>query len=63
MSAYALLDSSYKEYKKKTDELYGEDAGKQIRGEIAKDKYVGDDVSLDDGKELYYDFYSGRYFE
>ena len=24
MSAYALLDNSYKEYKKKTDELYGE---------------------------------------
>lgn len=63
MSAYALLDNSYKEYKKKTDELYGEEAGKQIRGEIAKDKYTGDEVSLDDDKELFYDFYSGRYFE
>ena len=63
MSAYALLDSSYKEYKKKTDELYGEDAGKQIRGEIAKDKYTGDGSSLDDDKELFFDFYSGRYFE
>ena len=63
MSAYALLDNSYKEYRKKTDELYGEDAGKQIRGEIAKDKYTGDDVSLDDDKELFFDFYSGRYFE
>ena len=38
MSAYALLDNSYKEYKKKTEELYGEDAGRQIREEIAKDK-------------------------
>jgi hypothetical protein len=63
ISAYALLDNSYKEYKKKTDELYGEEAGKQIRGEIAKDKYTGDEVSLDDDKELFYDFYSGRYFE
>lgn len=63
MSAYALLDNSYKEYKKKTDELYGEEAGKQIRGEIAKDKYTGDEASLDDDKELFYDFYSGRYFE
>jgi hypothetical protein len=63
MSAYALLDNSYKEYKKKTDELYGEEAGKQIRGEITKDKYTGDEVSLDDDKELFYDFYSGRYFE
>ena len=63
MSAYALLDNSYKEYKKKTDELYGEEAGRQIRGEIAKNKYPGDGISLDDDKELFYDFYSGRYFE
>lgn len=63
MSAYALLDNSYKEYRKKADELYGEEAGKQIRGEIAKDKYAGDATLLDDDKELFYDFYSGRYFE
>lgn len=63
MGAYALLDNSYREYKKKTDELYGEEAGKQIRSEIAKDKYTGDDELIDDGKELFYDFYSGRYFE
>lgn len=63
MSAYALLDNSYKEYKKKTEELYGADAGKQIRGEIAKDNYLSGDISLDDDKELFYDFYSGRYFE
>lgn len=63
MSAYALLDNSYKEYKKKTDELYGEEAGEHIREEIAKDKYTGDGVLEDDDKELFYDFYSGRYFE
>lgn len=63
MSAYALLDNSYKEYKKKVDEVYGEEAGKTVRAEIAKDKYVGDEVLLDDGKELFYDFFSGRYFE
>lgn len=63
ISAYALLDNSYKEYRKKTNELYGEEADKQIRGEIAKDKYTGDNESLDNDKELYYDFYSGRYFE
>lgn len=63
MSAYALLDNSYKEYKNKVDELYGEEAGKHVREEIAKDKYTGDGVLLDDGKELFYDFYSGRYFE
>lgn len=63
MSAYALLDSSYKDYKQKVDELYGEDAGKHVRQEIAKDKYTGDGSLEDDNKELFYDFYSGRYFE
>jgi hypothetical protein len=63
MSAYALLDTSYKEYRKKVDELYGEEAGKQVRSEIAKDKYTGDGVLLDDETELFYDFYSGRHFE
>lgn len=63
MSAYALLDSSYKDYKKKVDELYGEKAGKHVRQEIAKDKYTGDGTLEDDEKDLFYDFYSGRYFE
>lgn len=67
MSAYALADSSYKDYKKKVDELYGEEAGSQVRAEIAKDKYAeeyeDDPVQLEDGKRLYYDYYSERYFE
>ena len=63
MSAYALLDNSYKEYKKKVDEVYGEEAGETIRSEIVKDKYTGDEVLLDDDKELFYDFFSGRFFE
>lgn len=63
MSAYALLDNSYKEYKKKVDELYGEEAGQKVREEIAKDKYTGDGIVLENDKELFYDFYSGRYFE
>ena len=61
-TAYALLDNSYKEYKKKVDEVYGAEAGKHIREEIAKDKYENDIISLDN-EELFYDFYSGRYFE
>ncbi len=62
MSAYALLDNSYKEYKNKVDELYGEEAGEKVRSEIAKDKYAGDEESKDNDKELFFDFYSGRYF-
>lgn len=63
MSAYALLDNSYKEYKNKVNELYGEEAGEKVREEIAKDKYTGDGLLLEDDTELFYDFYSGRYFE
>lgn len=63
MSAYALVDNSYKEYKNKVKEMYGEEAEEEIQTEIAKDKYEGKDVlNVDDGDELFYDHYSGRYF-
>lgn len=63
-SAYALLDQAYKEYKDKVDELYGEEAGKNIRSEIAKDHYEESGRPQPTGKkQLFYDFYSGRYFE
>lgn len=63
MSAYALLDSSYKEYKSKVVDLYGEDADSRVREEIAKDKYVGDGITPDNDKVLFYDEFSGRYFQ
>ena len=63
MSAYALLDNSYKDYKKKTQELYGKDADIRIRNEIAKDKCKENDLELGDDKLLFFDDYSGRYFE
>lgn len=61
MSAYALLDNSYKEYKKKVDELYGEGSDQEIRDELAKDKY--EETKVEDGKRLFYDEFSERYFE
>lgn len=63
MSAYALVDNSYKEYRNKVQELYGDDADKSIKEGIAKDKYEENDISVDDGKQLFYDYFSGRYFE
>ena len=63
MSAYALLDNSYKEYKKKVIELYGEEADLEIKTSIAKDKYEEIDIEVKDDKKLFYDFYSCRYFE
>ncbi len=62
ISAYALIDNSYKEYKKKVEELYGEEAHKEVISSIAKDKYT-DDIRVSDDKQLFYDEFSHRYFE
>ena len=61
LSAYTLLDSTYKEYRKKTKELYGGESDKNISSEIVKDKYNYQEV--DDGKQLFFDYCSMRYFE
>lgn len=63
MSAYALLDNSYKDYKKQVAELYGEDANKHVIQEIAKTKYEEEKIELEDDKRLFYDVFSERYFE
>lgn len=62
-SAYAVLDSSYKEYKDKIKELYGEDADGRVKEKIAKDKYEDLDIQVEDDKQLFFDVLSGRYFE
>ena len=61
-SAYALLENSYKEYKKKVVELYGEEANNEVISSIAKEKYT-DDIQVSDNKQLFYDEFSHRYFE
>ena len=63
MSAYALLDNSYKEYKDKVKELYGEDTDREVRNEIAKDIKEDEKFPVEDGKQLFYDEFSQRYFE
>lgn len=76
-SAYALLDQSYKDYRRKVIEMYGEETDHKIIEAIAVDKakevrisasYMCDnvDLSLDDssGKPvLWYEEYSKRFFE
>jgi hypothetical protein len=61
MSAYALLDNSYKEYRNKVDELYGEGSDREIKNEVAKDHYEPEE-EYEDGLQLFYDEYSERYF-
>lgn len=62
MSAYAVLDSSYKQYRAKVNELLGEEVDKEIKGEIAKDG-IDKEKRPSDGKQLFFDFFSMQYFE
>lgn len=62
MSAYALLDNSFKQFREKVAEIYGKEAEKQIIAGIAKDNCEEEPPEEDDGKNLYYDFFSNRYF-
>ena len=62
MSAYAFLDSSYKEYRNKVNELYGEEADINVKHEIAKLKF-DDTLVFDEDKILFFDYYSLNWFE
>ena len=64
-SAYMLLSNSYKEYKQKVADIYGEEADIRVHEEIAKDNYEDEyeHIEVEDGKQLFYDYFSERYFE
>lgn len=69
-SAYALLDQSYKRYRKAANSVFGEDADSKIKTEIAKDTYVSADgyaiydseLNQESEKFLFYDYFGQRYF-
>lgn len=63
VSAYGLLDKSYKEYRKKVEDYYGEGSDEEIVEEIAKDHYEEKTVVLAEGEKLFYDEYSKRFFK
>ena len=46
MSAYALIDQSFKDYKTHVEEEYGEGANANIREKSAKDRYVECETNL-----------------
>lgn len=62
MSAYALLDRSYKEYQNKVKEIHGEEAELNIEQEIIKSRYK-DDIDVQEGKLLFYEHTSQQFFE
>ena len=76
VSAYAFINNSYKEYKAKLKELYGEEAHKNIVDAVAAEKCGAvhisaeslasvcyQEIESDTEPRLFYDEYSGRYFE
>ena len=62
ISAYAFLDNTNKEYKNKVKELYGEEGEMEVKKSIAQDKLEESDILEEDDKELFFDEFSGRYF-
>lgn len=76
-SAYVLLNNSYKEYKEKLREIYGEEANQNIIDTLVKDKAENTNIfsqsffgvatlNFEDETEpieLFYDAFSNRYFE
>lgn len=61
MSAYALLDNTFKEYRNKTKELYPEESP-IFEHEIIKSKF-DPNMELHEDKELFFDYQSMRWFE
>lgn len=63
ISAYAILDKSYKEYVANTKELYGDDADKEIKQKIANTHYDNSKYIHKEDKKLFFEFQTMRYFE
>jgi len=70
MSAYTMLNESYKQYRKAAKKVYGDDADSKIQAEVAKETYISADglgvysadMDPESEKILCYDMFSKRYF-
>lgn len=62
LSAYSLLDQSYKEYKAKVIEMLGEDAEREIETAIEKDRLTKTKLDCTNELPLFYDTFGKRYF-
>ena len=65
VSAYALADTTFKEYREKLIELHGKEMDEEIRGEIARNHYDYHVLGIEhpDQKVTWYEPYSDRFFE
>lgn len=64
LGAYTLLDKSYREYRGKVNDLYGENADDEVTEELAKEHYEEDVITTEapEGKEVFFDARTMRYF-
>lgn len=62
VSAYALLDSSYKSYRDKVAEVYGEEAEKSIKAAVAEDLSQDREEPENENDVLFFDFISMQHF-
>ena len=63
MAAYACLDASYKEYRNKVKEIFGEEAARRVNFEMEKERFMSEQYGDPAEKKLFYDEFSKRYFE
>lgn len=63
MSAYALLDNTFKEYKKATGELYGEDSNDKITLKMEENQLETMVLDIDNDDVLFFDINSLMFFE
>lgn len=62
-SALYFTNNALKEYRDKVVECFGENADIQVRDAIAKDKYKESGVTASDDNLVFFDEWSGRFFE
>ena len=63
ISAYGLLDNSYKQYKKKVQDIFGEESQKLIIKDLAEDYSEQNNTQIEDDEEMFLDFYSLQFFK
>lgn len=62
-SAYALLNASYKEYRRKVEDIYGEGSDNKVMQQVTVDEYEETLIEeIPEGELLFFDFNSMQYF-
>lgn len=62
-SAYMLLDSSYKEYRAKVADIFGQEGHDRVVREISENKYKENTILPVNGRQQFLDFFSLQFFE